>query len=148
MNYRDFIKVVILAVIIFWVWFAITQGADGEIRLEPTMQFYETSFGWWQAPNYRVIEMTATITGYSSSPDETWGDPFLTASGERVGPETIACPRKIPFGSVVEIDWGQYICRDWLAEKYDYRFDIWFPTKQAAKNFGIRTVPIIIYIFY
>lgn len=78
----------------------------------------------------------ATVTAYSSSPDETWGDPFITASGRRVFDGLVACPRSLPFGTFVKIRRALYQCFDRLHLKYDDRFDIWMPTKADAILFG------------
>jgi 3D (Asp-Asp-Asp) domain-containing protein len=78
----------------------------------------------------------ATVTAYSSSPDETWGDPFITASGRRVFDGLVACPRKIPFGTKVRIGDRDYECHDRLHPKYDDRFDIWMSSKDEALEFG------------
>jgi 3D (Asp-Asp-Asp) domain-containing protein len=78
----------------------------------------------------------ATVTAYSSSPDETWGDPFITASGRRVFDGLVACPREIPFGTKVRIGDRDYECHDRLHPKYDDRFDIWMSSKDAALQFG------------
>ncbi len=80
----------------------------------------------------------ATVTAYSSSPDETWGDPFITASGRRVFDGLVACPRALPFGTKVRIGDRTYYCYDRLHRKYDDRFDIWMSTKNAALEFGKR----------
>jgi 3D (Asp-Asp-Asp) domain-containing protein len=80
----------------------------------------------------------ATVTAYSSSPDETWGDPFITASGRRVFDGLVACPRAFPFGTMVIIGDRTYHCYDRLHRKYDNRFDIWMSTKNAALDFGKR----------
>ena len=80
----------------------------------------------------------ATVTAYSSSPDETWGDPLITASGRRVFDGLVACPRAIPFGTKVRIGQRTYHCYDRLHRKYDDRFDIWMSTKNAALEFGKR----------
>jgi 3D (Asp-Asp-Asp) domain-containing protein len=79
-----------------------------------------------------------TVTAYSSSPDETSGDPFITASGRRVFDGLVACPRSLPFGTVVKIGTRLYHCFDRLHQKYDDRFDIWMATKDAALLFGKR----------
>ncbi len=84
----------------------------------------------------------ATVTAYSSSPDETWGDPFLTASGRRVFDGLVACPRAIPFGTKVRIGDRTYQCYDRLHRKYDDRFDIWVSTKNAALVFGKRQLRV------
>jgi 3D (Asp-Asp-Asp) domain-containing protein len=80
----------------------------------------------------------ATVTAYSSSPDETWGDPLITASGRRVFDGLVACPRALPFGTKVRIEDRTYQCYDRLHRKYDDRFDIWMSTKNAALEFGKR----------
>ncbi|MDA1185277.1 MAG: hypothetical protein O2930_11625 [Acidobacteria bacterium] len=84
----------------------------------------------------------ATVTAYSSSPDETWGDPFITASGRRVFKGLVACPRALPFGTKVKIGDRTYHCYDRLHRKYDDRFDIWMPSKNAALTFGKRTLVV------
>ena len=84
----------------------------------------------------------ATVTAYSSSPDETWGDPFTTASGRRVFDGLIACPRALPFGTQVRIGDRTYQCYDRLHRKYDDRFDIWMPTKAAALAFGQQRLEV------
>ena len=52
----------------------------------------------------------ADVTAYSSSPDETWGDPFVTASGRPVGDGVVACPRRLSFGTKVRIGDRTYTC--------------------------------------
>jgi 3D (Asp-Asp-Asp) domain-containing protein len=84
----------------------------------------------------------ADVTAYSSSPDETWGDPFVTASGRPVGDGVIACPRRFPFGTKFRISRRVYVCWDRLHPKYDDRFDIWKPSKQEALEFGRRRLVV------
>ena len=84
----------------------------------------------------------ADVTAYSSSPDETWGDPFVTASGRPVGNGVVACPRRLPFGTKVRIGTRTYTCWDRLHPKYDDRFDIWKPSKEEALQFGRRRVVV------
>jgi len=85
---------------------------------------------------------TAEVTAYSSSPDETWGDPFITASGREVYDGLVACPRRYPFGTRFRIGSRIYACWDRLHERYDHRFDIWKPSKQEALQFGRRMLLI------
>lgn len=89
-----------------------------------------------------IPEFHATVTAYSSSPDETWGDPFITASGRRVFDGLVACPRALPFGTQVRIGDRTYHCYDRLHRKYDDRFDIWMSSKNAALAFGKRTLVV------
>jgi 3D (Asp-Asp-Asp) domain-containing protein len=90
------------------------------------------------------LRFHTTVTAYSSSPDETWGDPFITASGRRVFDGLVACPRKLPFGTRVQIGHRQYDCYDRLHPKYDDRFDIWMPSKHAALEFGARKLQVVV----
>ncbi len=84
----------------------------------------------------------ADVTAYSSSPDETWGDPFITASGRPVGDGVVACPRRLDFGTKVRIGNRIYTCWDRLHPKYDDRFDIWKSSKEEALQFGRRRVVV------
>jgi len=101
---------------------------------------YDDASDIFLAPDPSRIE--ATVTAYSSSPDETWGDPFITASGRRVADGVIACPRRFPFGTQFRIGDRTYTCWDRLHPKYDDRFDIWKPSKQEALEFGRRRVVV------
>ena len=78
------------------------------------------------------------VTAYSSSPDETDGDPWITASGERVRDGIVACSREYPFGTRLIVDGDVYVCLDRLAPRYDSRVDIWMPSKEEALTYGIR----------
>ena len=67
-----------------------------------------------------------------------------TASGKmpRAG-VTIAAPRAIPFGTVLNVQGlGPRTVQDRLAAKYDHRIDVFFPTHAEAKRFGIRTLEV------
>ena len=89
------------------------------------------------------------ITGFSSSRDET-GDnpwnPWITASGVRVHSGT-AASNFLPFGTKIRIPslFGDriFVIEDRLHNRFYDRIDIWFPSKTAAKEFGIRyDVPV------
>jgi len=102
-------------------------GADVVLRREPRPVLES-----------QPLRFQATVTAYSSSPDETWGDPFVTASGRRVFDGLVACPREFPFGTRFKIGSRTYQCFDRLHDKYDDRFDIWMSTKNRALQFGKR----------
>jgi 3D (Asp-Asp-Asp) domain-containing protein len=78
----------------------------------------------------------AIVTAYSSSPDETWGNPLVTASGRPVQEGVIACPRRFAFGTQFLIRSRVYTCWDRLHPAHDNRFDIWKPSKERALRFG------------
>jgi 3D (Asp-Asp-Asp) domain-containing protein len=79
----------------------------------------------------------ATVTAYSSSPRA------VTASGIPAFEGVVACPRKYPLGTQVQIDGKVYECLDRLAVRYDDRFDIWKPTSNAARRFGKQRILVI-----
>ncbi len=85
-----------------------------------------------------VKKMYGILTAYSSSIDETWGDPFVTASGQRVRDGVIA-NNCLPFGTLVEINGMYFEVLDRKNSRYGCEwFDIWKPSKQQALNFGIK----------
>lgn len=86
-----------------------------------------------------------TVTGYCACKRCTgqWsGGP--TASGKMpVEGVTVAGPRRIPFGTKIEIAGvGFRVIEDRLAKRYDNRFDIFFKSHQDALNFGIRRLKV------
>jgi 3D (Asp-Asp-Asp) domain-containing protein len=93
-------------------------------------------------PSYEVV--LAEVSAYTSSPDETWGDPFETASGERVRDGVIACPERYEFGTVVEIEGKEFECLDRMNKRYrdgNY-FDIWMTEKELAYEWGRKKVEV------
>ena len=114
-----------------------------------------------------AVDVIATITAYTSSPEETSGDECISASQVNLCHNTIsdihrlgiiqdrisfdgiiACPKKYKFGTIVEIENRKYICLDRMNSRYDgqERFDIYFGhDKQGALEFGKRTLNIKIY---
>ena len=87
-------------------------------------------------------DFTAEVTAYSSSPDETFGDGLITASGREVHDGLVACPRKYPFGTRFKIGSRVYTCWDRLHPRFDHRFDIWKPSKEDALQFGLRRMTV------
>lgn len=79
----------------------------------------------------------AEVTAYTNSVEETDSTPNITASGATVRDGIIACPRKYPFGTLVEIDGREYDCQDRMALRLDHRFDIFMFSKPDAIKFGI-----------
>lgn len=98
-----------------------------------------------QESGKRVEEIKAVVTAYSSTPDQTDDTPEIMASGKKVYPGAIACPRKYAFGTRVEINGKQYVCEDRMHIRFDDRFDIWYPTRQEAKNHGIKELVVLVY---
>jgi 3D (Asp-Asp-Asp) domain-containing protein len=101
-----------------------------------------------EPPERPGLVVTATITAYTSSPDETDADPFIAASGKRVHNRMAACPARYPFGTIVVINGREYRCEDRMNSRYrnQQRFDIWMETKDEARQWGIRTLEVKVII--
>jgi len=97
-----------------------------------------------RAEPQKGISIMAEVTSYNSEPGQTDDTPFITASGTHVHEKTVACPRYYAFGTLVEIEWKEYICEDRMNKRFPDRFDIWLPSKEESIEWGIRKVEIII----
>lgn len=95
--------------------------------------------------NYEIV--TAEVSAYSSSVDETDEDPFIMASGKHVYDGALACPSRLDFGTEVEIDGIMYVCEDRMNRRYRDKenYDIWKQSKEDAKAWGRRVISIKIY---
>lgn len=99
--------------------------------------------------NQPVVKVTKTyktiVTAYSSSVDETDDTPFITASGEYVG-DGIVAANFLPFGTKIRIPeiFGDkiFVVKDRMASRHTERVDIWFETKELAKEFGMKNLTI------
>lgn len=91
----------------------------------------------------RVIQrIKAIITAYSSTPQETDETPYITASGYKVRDGVVA-NNFFSFGTRLRIPeiFGDkvFVVEDRMNWKQsNYHIDVWFPSHQEAKNFGIR----------
>lgn len=93
-----------------------------------------------------VKTIKVVITAYSSTPDQTDDTPFITASGKHVRVGIIA-NNMLPFGTKIKIPklYGDqvFVIEDRMnKKKSDYHIDIWFPSKNLAINFGVKTAYI------
>jgi len=86
------------------------------------------------------------ITAYSSTEDQTDSTPFITASQKQVA-DGIVANNMLPFGTNVKIPelYGDKIFT--VEDRMHYRkgyyhLDIWFPTREEAKNFGVKKAHI------
>lgn len=89
--------------------------------------------------------ITVVATGYSSTPDQTDDSPFITASGTYVRDGVVAA-NFLPIGTRIKIpdQFGDkiFVVEDRMNKRYWHRVDVWFSGRQAALNFGVRTVTI------
>lgn len=95
------------------------------------------------ATSSKIIKVVAT--GYSSTVDQTDDSPFITASGTYVRDGVVAA-NFLPIGTRIKIpdQFGDkiFVVEDRMNKRYWHRVDVWFPARQAALNFGVRTVTI------
>ncbi len=89
--------------------------------------------------------MSIAVTAYSSTPDQTSGDPFITASGTRVRDGIIAA-NFLPIGTEVRFPekFGNkiFVVEDRMSQRYWYNADIWMETREEAKQWGVRYITI------
>ena len=85
----------------------------------------------------------ATASAYSSTPEQTDGDPNITASGSRTRSGVVAA-NFLPLGTKVRIGSRNYIVEDRMSSRYNgqYRIDIWMESTDDARQFGVK--PIVI----
>ena len=93
-------------------------------------------------PLKSVQKIKVLVTAYSSTPDQTDSDPFITASGSFVKEGTVA-NNLLPFGTKIMIPeiYGDkvFTVEDRMHwRKGYYHLDIWFPEYWQAKDFGAK----------
>ena len=85
--------------------------------------------------------MRVLATAYSSTVDQCDSTPFITANGTHVHDGTLAA-NFLKFGTTVKFPtlYGDkiFIVEDRM--KSNYKVDLWFPTRQEAKNFGAKWI--------
>ena len=90
--------------------------------------------------------INVVITAYSSTPEETDDTPFTTAAGTTVK-DGIVANNLLPFGTKIRIPelYGDkvFTVEDRMSSKKGYyHFDIWFSSRQGAKDFGAKLTHI------
>lgn len=90
-------------------------------------------------------EMLVPATAYSSTPDQTDDSPFTTAWNTHVR-DGIVAANFLPFGTKIKIPdiYGDkiFVVEDRMNRRYWHKVDIWFPDRQSALEFGLKTVKI------
>jgi 3D (Asp-Asp-Asp) domain-containing protein len=90
--------------------------------------------------------ITAVLTAYSSTVEETDDTPFTTASNTIVR-DGIVANNLLPFGTKIRIPeiFGDktFVVEDRMhARKSDYHVDIWFSSHEQAEQFGARIAKV------
>ena len=92
--------------------------------------------------------MYVTVTAYSSTKDQTDGNPYLTGLGTPVR-DGIVAANFLPIGTVVRFPdkFGEkiFVVEDRMHEKYGLQVDIWMPNLEEAKKFGIQYLKMEIF---
>ena len=92
--------------------------------------------------------MYVTVTAYSSTKDQTDGDPYLTAVGTPVR-DGIVAANFLPIGTAVRFPdkFGEkiFVVEDRMHEKYGLQVDIWISNLEEAKKFGIQYLKMEIF---
>lgn len=118
------------------------RGLEPTLKTNPASRLVRTA--------RKPKKINAVITAYTSTPDQTDGNPFITASGKMVDEHTIA-GNGLPFGTVIKIPslFGEkrFIVTDRMNSRYNFgRFDVWLKSSQKeALKFGVKRVPVEIY---
>jgi 3D (Asp-Asp-Asp) domain-containing protein len=103
------------------------------------------------SPRSEARELEVTATAFNSVPEQTDGQPHLTASGERLRPglRALAVSHDLEraglvFGTTVEIDGhGEWVVLDRMAPRWRRKVDLYMGDDEAAaKRFGERNVRI------
>ena len=92
--------------------------------------------------------MYVTVTAYSSTKDQTDGNPFQTAIGTPVR-DGIVAANFLPIGTVIRFPdkFGEklFVVEDRMHEKYGLQVDIWISNLDEAKKFGIQYLKMEIF---
>lgn len=96
----------------------------------------------------KIQQRRTIITAYSSTPDQTDASPFITASGTFVR-DGIVAANWLPMGTYVRLPelYGEkvFVVEDRMHPKNAHKVDVWMPTRQDAKNFGVRRTLVEIF---
>ncbi len=100
------------------------------------------------APRNAHKKVRVSMTAYSSTLGQTDSTPFITANGSHVR-DGIVATNFLPFGTKVRIPevFGDKVfsVEDRMNARYYYKIDVWMPTYEEAKNFGVKYVEVEIF---
>lgn len=102
-----------------------------------------------KALDLTIDGLPVTITAYASDVQQTDDEPFITATGRVVRPGILAVSRDLlrtytpgaPFdyGDRVRLSrYGNYVIEDTMNPRWRNRVDVWVPSSQEAREFGVR----------
>jgi len=123
---------------------------DSNVQLEPFEQLitiHGQALVQTTDPYIPVVadNRLVVVTAYSSTHDQTDSTPFVTASGTYVSDGIVAC-NFLRFGDRVRFPelYGDkiFIVEDRMALKNSHKIDIWFDTREDAKQFGVKVLKV------
>jgi 3D (Asp-Asp-Asp) domain-containing protein len=142
------IPALVLTSIISWVnpILPASSTSTGPISAGQEMAVLEKNAPNPPAPNpLNPKKIEVWVTAYSSTPEETDDDPFITASGKKVK-EGIVAANFLPFGTKIKIPeiFGEkiLIVEDRMHRRKTNFVDIWLPSQELAIKFGIKRATI------
>ncbi|MBP9822235.1 MAG: 3D domain-containing protein [Candidatus Pacebacteria bacterium] len=107
---------------------SVTNPSDSKAKAKTTVKTY-----------------TVSASAYSSSVDETDDTPFITAAGTFTR-DGIVAANFLPLGTAIKIPalYGNkiFVVEDRMNSRYNLNVDVWFPSKELAKQFGRKTIKI------
>ncbi|GIW65791.1 MAG: hypothetical protein KatS3mg094_310 [Candidatus Parcubacteria bacterium] len=143
----------IFVILIFLIYFYYTNyvisptvAIVNPLTIEENIFLDNNKYNFKNKTNQKYI---VVLTGYSSSPDETDDDPWITASGEWVSDGTVAS-NFLSLGTKIKIPeiFGDkiFVVKDRMNKRYDNKnhIDVWFPTKEEALVLGKKITQIIV----
>jgi len=92
-----------------------------------------------------VNRKKVTVTAYSSTQDQTDSTPFVTALGTTVR-DGIVASNFLGFGTKIRLPeiYGEkiFVVEDRMASWNNHKLDIWMPSKNQAKEFGVKRLTL------
>jgi 3D (Asp-Asp-Asp) domain-containing protein len=120
-----------------------------QAALELSMRLADArSVGDLFAPSPEPRLFAVTVTAYSPTPDQTWGDPWTGAMGRRVRPgKTLAVSHDLKhlLGSRVYVEGvGYLVAEDLMHPRWENRVDLCLRTRDRAEAFGIKQLNMVV----
>lgn len=122
-----------------------TLGEIALLQQNTPIAFRRPQYAPYCAYKPGVSYCLTTVTAYSSTADQTDSSPFITANGKRVKEGIVAC-NFLTFGTKVKFPdlYGNQIfsVEDRMAKKNNHKIDIWLPSRNDAKQFGVQRLKV------
>lgn len=122
-----------------------TKPEDTTLRLSSVAPISSPANSKSSKAKTAVKTYTVSASAYSSSVDETDDTPFITAAGTYTR-DGIVAANFLPLGTAIKIPdlYGDkiFIVEDRMNKRYNLNVDLWFPSKELAKQFGRKTIKI------